>query len=64
MSTIQSANLTDKELAREAEWQLRHNEKGMDLDTQIELLHRFSQYALNVRSVYKKIDRNQLELPL
>lgn len=64
MSTIQFANLTDKELTAEAEWQLSNNNAGMTLHTQVELLKRFAQYANNERAAYKKIDRNQLELPL
>lgn len=64
MSTIQYQNLTDRELAAEAEWQLSHNEAGMALHTQVALLKRFTQYAHNERAAYKKIDRNQLELPL
>ena len=64
MSTIQFANLTDKELVREAEWQLSKNEHGMSVALQLDLLKRFEQYANNERAAYKKIDRNQLELPL
>ena len=64
MSTIQFANLTDRELTAEAEWQLRNNDAGMTLAMQVELLKRFTQYAQNERAAYKKIDRNQLELPL
>lgn len=64
MSTIQSTHLTDLELVKEGEWQLKHNDTGMDLHTQIIVLKRFAQYARNERAVYKKIDRNQLELPL
>ena len=64
MSTIQFTNLTDKELVAEAEWQLSHNEAGMTLHAQVEMLKRFAQYAANERFAYKKIDRNQLELPL
>lgn len=64
MSTIQFANLTDKELVTEAEWQLSHNDSGMTLHTQMEMLKRFAQYATNERVAYKKIDRKQLELPL
>lgn len=64
MSTIQSTHLTDKELVAEAQWQLKHNEAGMDLCTQLSVLERLAQYANNERSTYKKIDRNQLELPL
>jgi hypothetical protein len=64
MSTIQYTHLTDKELVAEAEWQLKHNETGMDLCTQMSVLKRFAQYANNEHAAYKKIDRNQLELPL
>ena len=64
MSTIQFANLTDPELTAEAEWQLRNNETGMTLITQMELLKRFAEYSEGTRPYYKKIDRNQLELPL
>lgn len=64
MSTIQFTNLTDKELVREAGWQLQHNNEGMTLAMQIELLERFAQHASGERAYYKKIDRNQLELPL
>jgi hypothetical protein len=64
MSTIQYQNLTDKELATEAAWQLHNNNGGMTVHVQMEMLKRFSQYANNERAAYKKIDRNQLELPL
>lgn len=64
MSTIQFANLTDLELAVEAGWQMQKNNEGMTLAMQVELLKRFTQYAQNERAAYKKIDRNQLELPL
>ena len=64
MSTIQFANLTDLELANEAGWQMQKNNEGMTLSMQLELLKRFTQYAQNERATYKKIDRNQLELPL
>lgn len=64
MSTIQLANLTDLELAREGVWQLGKNEHGLTLEMQLEMLKRFTQYANNERAAYKKIDRNQLELPL
>lgn len=64
MSTIQFANLTDKELTAEADWQLRNNDAGMTLTTQMELLKRFAEYSEGNRPYYKKIDRNQLELPL
>jgi hypothetical protein len=64
MSTIQFTNLTDKELVNEAAWQMRNQDHGMDLSMQVELLKRFTQYATNERVAYKKIDRNQLELPL
>ena len=64
MSTIQHQNLTDLELAVEAGWQLQKNNGGMTLNMQMELLKRFTQYAQNERAAYKKIDRNQLELPL
>lgn len=64
MSTIQYQNLTDKELAHEADWQLHNNDHGMNLHMQVEMLKRFGQYANNERAAYKKIDRNQLELPL
>ena len=64
MSTIQFANLTDLELAREGVWQLGNNETGMTLHTQMELLRRFAEYSEGTRPYYKKIDRNQLELPL
>lgn len=64
MSTIQYQNLTDLELAVEAGWQMQKNNEGMTLAMQVELLKRFTQYAQNERAAYKKIDRNQLELPL
>lgn len=64
MSTIQYQNLTDKEVVAEAEWQLHKNDSGLTLHMQMELLKRFAQYATNERVAYKKIDRNQLELPL
>jgi len=64
MSTIQFTNLTDLELAKEADWQLRSYEDGMTLPLQVEVAKRFTQYAQNERAAYKKIDRNQLELPL
>lgn len=64
MSTIQYQNLTDLELAVEAGWQMQKNNEGMTLSMQVELLKRFTQYAQNERAAYKKIDRNQLELPL
>jgi hypothetical protein len=64
MSTIQFTNLTDLELANEAGWQMQKNNEGMSLSMQVELLKRFTQYAQNERCAYKKIDRNQLELPL
>jgi len=64
MSTIQFTNLTDLELAVEAGWQMQKNNEGMTLAMQVELLKRFTQYAQNERAAYKKIDRNQLELPL
>lgn len=64
MSTIQYQNLTDLELAVEAGWQMQKNNEGMPLSMQVELLKRFTQYAQNERAAYKKIDRNQLELPL
>ncbi len=64
MSTIQFTHLTDKEIVREAEWQLRNNDTGMTLEMQLEMLNRFAQYATNERVAYKKIDRSQLELPL
>ena len=64
MSTIQYQNLTDLELAVEAGWQMQKNNEGMTLSMQVELLKRFTQYATNERVAYKKIDRNQLELPL
>ena len=64
MSTIQFTNLTDQELVNEANWQLRSYEDGMTLPLQVEVAKRFTQYARNERAAYKKIDRNQLELPL
>lgn len=64
MSTIQYQNLTDKELASEAEWQLSNNEAGMNLHAQLELLKRFTQYATHERDMRKKVDIKQLELPL
>lgn len=64
MSTIQFTNLTDKELAKEADWQLRSYEDGMTLPLQVEVAKRFIQYAQHERAAFKKIDRNQLELPL
>jgi len=64
MSTIQYQNLTDRELAHEGDWQLHNNDSGMNLHMQVEMLKRFTQYATNERAAYKKIDRNQLELPL
>jgi hypothetical protein len=64
MSTIQYQNLTDKELVTEAEWQLYNNDSGLKMHMQMELLKRFAQYATNERTAYKKIDRNQIELPL
>lgn len=64
MSTIQFANLTDLELAREGVWQLGKNEHGLTLEMQLEMLKRFTEYAEGTRPYYKKIDRNQLELPL
>lgn len=63
MSTIQYQNLTDLELVREGERQLRVDEI-IDYSMVEEMLKRFSQYANNERAAYKKIDRNQLELPL
>lgn len=60
MSTIQFTNLTDKELVREA----RSRVGVMSIALQNELLKRFEQYAYNERTVYKKIDAKQLELPL
>ena len=64
MSTIQFTHLTDKELVAEAVWQLHHNEAGMTLPAQLELVSRFAQYADNERVAYKKVDHKQLELPL
>jgi len=64
MSTIQFANLTDLELAREGVWQLGKNEHGLTLEMQLEMLKRFTEYSEGTRPYYKKIDRNQLELPL
>ena len=49
MSTIQFANLTDKELVREAEWQMGKNEHGMSVALQLDLLKRFEQYAYDER---------------
>ena len=63
MSTIQYSNLTDKELASEADKQLNVDEI-IDYAMVVEMLKRFTQYAHNERAAYKKIDRNQLELPL
>ena len=64
MSTIQFANLTDQELVNEANWQLRSYEDGMTLPLQVEVMKRFTAFASGERPYYKKIDRNQLELPL
>ena len=62
MSTIQYQNLTDVELVREAEHQ--REKKHVDSALFNTLLDRFTQYAYHERSTYKKIDRNQLDLPL
>lgn len=63
MSTIQYQNLTDKELAREANRQL-YADNIVDYAMVAEMAKRFIQFAYNERAAYKKIDRNQLELPL
>ena len=62
MSTIQFTNLTDKELAKEADWQLRSYENGMTLPLQVEVAKRFTQYAQHERVAFKKIDNKQLDL--
>ena len=62
MSTIQSANLTDLELVREAEYQ-REKQK-IDSALFNTLLDRFTQYANNERRTYMVRDVRQLELPI